>query len=99
MGGALVLFLTGRPAGALAGLWGNPYEVRNTAICAAVLAVVALVATFRPSPLRSVIAVLAVLFLMAGPVAALWGLVAGFVVVALGFQLIGSKARVQLAGR
>lgn len=97
MGGALVLFLTGRPAGALAGLWGNPYEVRNTAICAAVLAVVALVATFRPSPLRSVIAVLAVLFLMAGPVAALWGLVAGFVVVALGFQLIGSKARVQLA--
>ncbi|WP_235777329.1 hypothetical protein [Pseudomonas piscis] len=35
--------------------------------------------------------------LMAGPVATLWGLVAAFVAIALGYQLIGREARSQFA--
>lgn len=97
MCGALAFFFTGKPAVALLGLWSNPYEVRNVAICFVVLTVVALIATFRQHPINSVVAVLAAFILMAGPVASLWGLFASFVAAALGYQLIGREARSQLS--
>ncbi len=97
MCGALALFLTGRPATALFALWHSPYEIHNVAVCGAVIALVALVATLRPHPANAVAAVLAALALMAGPTATLWGLAASFVAAALGYQLIGREARSQLA--
>ncbi len=93
----LIVFLTGKPASALTALWGNIYEVRNAATIVVVLTLVAFVATFRPHPVNGVVAVLAAFVLMAGPVATLWALAASFVAAALGYQLIGLKARAQLA--
>lgn len=95
--GALALFLTGKPAGALLGLWANPHEIRNVATCVAVLTVVALVTTFRPRPINSVVAILATFVLMAGPVATLWAVAATFVAAALGYQITGQDVRPQLA--
>jgi len=97
MCGALALFFSGKPASALFELWRTPYEVKNAVICFVVLALVALFATIRAHPANGVVAVLAVLSLMAGPVATLWAVVAAFVVASLGYQLIGLQARSQLA--